>query len=139
MARSAVVLVAAAAVATVADLAHKAVVLAESGAAVPAHPRSGLYVVGVAFVSGLWAGAIVLTRSAALAVGGGILVGGAAGNLVSLALWPSVDGVPNPLVAGDVAFNLADVTVVLGLALVLVSAIAFAARNRGRLSEAVRY
>jgi lipoprotein signal peptidase len=42
-------------------------------------------------------------------------------------------------VAGDVAFNLADVTVVLGLALVLVSAIAFAARNRGRLSEAVRY
>jgi lipoprotein signal peptidase len=120
------------------DLAHKALAIWEHGGSVFPHPRSAFYALGVVTVSGLWAAAILLTRSASIAFGGGVFVGGAAGNVASLALWPSVDGVPNPLVARDVAFNLADVAVVLGLALVLVGAAVFAMGNRGRLGEPVR-
>jgi lipoprotein signal peptidase len=120
------------------DLLHKALALADPDATVVLHPRTTLYAVAVAAVSALWAAAILLTRSASIALGGGIFLGGAAGNIGSLALWPAVDGVPNPLVAGDIAFNLADMAVVLGLALVLATTIRFAARNRGSLGEPVR-
>jgi lipoprotein signal peptidase len=138
MARSATVLSVTAALVAGVDLAHKAVALADPGGTVVLHPRSALYAFGVASVSALWAAAILLTRSASIALGGGVFLGGAAGNVASLALWPGADGVPNPLVARDVAFNLADVAVALGLALVLVGAVVFAAQNRTRLSEPVR-
>jgi lipoprotein signal peptidase len=138
MARSGAVLAVTAALVAGADLVHKAVALADPESAVVLHPRSALYAVGVAAVSALWAAAILLTRSASVALGGGIFFGGAAGNVASLALWPGVEGVPNPLVARDVAFNLADLAVALGLVLVLVSAVVFAAQNRTRLGEPVR-
>ena len=120
------------------DLVHKAAAVAHDGAGIVPHPRSALYVTGIALASALWAGTIVLTRSASIAAAGGIVAGGAAGNLASLALWPSVDGVPNPLVAGGIAFNIADVAVAVGLPLILVTALLFAADNRARLGEPVR-
>jgi lipoprotein signal peptidase len=137
MARSGTLLVLAAAGVAVADLVHKALVLS-SGSSTAAHPRSALYVIGIALAATLWAGAIVLTRSTSIALAGGILAGGAAGNLVSLALWPSVDGVPNPLLAGDVAFNFADLAVAVGMVLLPAAVVVFALRNRERLNDSVR-
>jgi lipoprotein signal peptidase len=138
VARSAALLSVTAALVAGVDLAHKAAALADPGDAVGLHPRSALYAVGVAAISALWAAAILLTRSASIALGGGVFLGGAAGNVASLALWPAAEGVPNPLVAGEVAFNLADMAVVLGLVLVLAATTRFAARNRARLGEPVR-
>ena len=86
--------------------------------------------------------ALVATRSLVLAVAGGVVVGGAVANVLSVALWPGYDGVPNPLFAGDevrgVAFNLADVFLATGGLLLLPAAtVLFAARNRGRLGERI--
>jgi hypothetical protein len=138
MARSAVVLSFAAAVVALTDLAHKAVVLGGGEATLVVHPRSAGYAVGVVLVSAVWAWAILLTRSVSIALAGGVYIGGAVGNVASLVLWPGVDGIPDPLVAGRLAFNLADVAIALGLVVVLGSAAVFAARNRGRLGEPVR-
>lgn len=121
-----------------ADLIHKAAAVAERDGAVFAHPRSALYALGVAVLSTVWVGAILLTRSASIALAGGVLAGGAAGNVVSLVLWPSVLGVPNPLIAGGFAFNLADLAVGAGAVLLLATTAAFAAHNRERLREPVR-
>ena len=138
MARSSLVLAVTTAAAGAAALGHTALAVSTAGAAVPAHGRSGVYVVGIAGATLLWAAAIVLTRSVAIAFAGGVLAGGAAANLVSLALWPSVPGVPNPLLAGNVAFNVADLSVAAGVLLLLAAAAVFAARNRVRLREPVR-
>jgi hypothetical protein len=53
-----------------------------------AHDRSAPYVVGVAGASLVWAGAVALTRSPSIALAGGVVLGGAVGNLASIALWP---------------------------------------------------
>ena len=112
------------------DVVHKAVTPTGH-----LHGRSGGYVVlAVALVS-LWTAALIATRSASLATAGGVVTGGALANLVSLALWP---GVPNPLVAEGIAFNLADVFVVAGFLLTATAVLAFTARNRERLSEPLR-
>jgi hypothetical protein len=54
---------------------------------------------------------------------------------MSLAFSP---GVPNPLVLGPIAFNLADVFVLAGFALVAGATLVFALRNHDRMSEPVR-
>jgi lipoprotein signal peptidase len=138
MARAAAALSLTAALVATADLTHKAIALADPGSTIVPHERSLPYALGVVAVSALWAVAILLTRSLSIAIAGGLFLGGAAGNVASLALWPSVDGVPNPLLAGDLAFNVADVAVAVGLALVLTTAALFAGRNRARLHERVR-
>jgi lipoprotein signal peptidase len=112
------------------DLAHKA-----SADTHDFHARSGGYAAFVLVLSLAWSAAIVLTRSRALALGGGVLVGGAFGNVASLALWP---GVPNPIEAPLIAFNLADVFVLTGFVLVAATSLAFARANRERLSEPLR-
>ena len=129
MARSFTLLTATAAGVAVIDLAYKAL-----AGPVFIHERSALYGVGIGFVCLVWAAAIVLLRSPAVAVAAGPLVGGAAGNGLSLALWP---GVPNPIVVDGLAFNVADVSVAVGLVLLLPVMIAFAVRNRERLFEPV--
>ena len=122
-----------------ADLAHKAIAVSEVDGALYAHPRSALYAVGVAALSAVWIGAILLTSSTSIALAGGVLAGGAAGNVVSLGLWPSVPGVPNPLVGGGYAFNFADLAVGTGAVLLLMATAVFAVRNRERLREPVRF
>lgn len=99
------------------------------------HERSGLYVL-VAACALPWAAALVATGSRLVSAAGGVLVGGAVANLLSLAMWPA--GVPNPLVAGAVAFNPADVFALAGgLVLVPLAVAVFAARNRERLRQRV--
>lgn len=130
MSRPALALVATAAAAAVVDLAHKAGTDATSF-----HPRSAVYVSFVLVLAAAWAAAILATRSLLLALAGGVLAGGAAGNLLSLALWP---GVPNPIELEPVAFNLADVFVLSGFVLTACATLAFAIRNRERLREPLR-
>jgi lipoprotein signal peptidase len=125
------VLFTAAAVVATFDLANKAASISEP---MVVHDRSTVYVVGGAAASLVWALLILLTRSPSIALAGGFMLGGAAGNLLSAALWP---GVPDPLVAGDLAFNLADLSIALGIALLLPATIVFAMRNRARLFEPI--
>jgi lipoprotein signal peptidase len=73
--------------------------------------------------------------SRTLAVAGGVAAGGALGNLVSALIWSA--GVPDPLVVGVYAFNLADVAVVVGVCAMVTAALATIWVNRGRLREPV--
>ena len=122
------------AVATV-DLVQKALSISERDGAVFAHDRSAGYVAGIAVVAVVWAGIVSLTGSASISLTAGLVLGGAVGNLTSIALWPSVPGVPDPLVAGNIAFNLADVSVGLGVLLLVPTTLVYAVRNRERLFE----
>jgi lipoprotein signal peptidase len=63
-----------------------------------------------------------------LAASAGILGGGVAGNLGSAVLHHRV--IPNPFVAADVAFNLADTFVVAGLIVGAIAAMRLADRYR---------
>jgi lipoprotein signal peptidase len=135
MTRTLGVLLGAATMVVALDLAQKQLAISERGGAVLAHDRSALYGAGVASASVVWAWAVSLTHSSSIAVAGGVMLGGAAGNLVSIALWPSLPGVPDPIVTGSVAFNIADVAVVVGLASLFPATLVFAVRNRERLFE----
>jgi lipoprotein signal peptidase len=96
------------------------------------HSRSAAYVAVVVGLALLWSTAILATRSTLLALAGGVVLGGALGNLVSLALWA---GVPNPIEFQPIAFNLADAFVLLGFATTGTATLTFAVRNRERLRE----
>jgi hypothetical protein len=115
------------------DLAHKAVALA-GPQPVLVHERSWLWVAALAALPLLEGAAIAATRSPGLAVAGGVLVGGCAGNLLSAAVW---GGVPDPLVAGAVHLSLGDAFIAAGVLAVLAGAPLVARRNRGRLRRPV--
>ena len=119
------------------DLGQKQLAISERGGAVYVHDRPLRYVVAGAALSLAWAGAVALTRSSSIAVAGGVVFGGAVGNLVSFALWPSLPGVPDPIVAGGLAFSLGDVAVAVGLLLLIPITLAFTRRNRARLFEPI--
>ena len=125
-------LVAAAAAVVVAalDLGQKLI-----GGAALHHERSiGAVAVMTLVAFGLLA-VVPRVRSLPVVLGAGIAAGGALGNLVSALAWSA--GVPDPLVVGTIAFNLADVFVLAGDALLLTSAAVYALRNRDRLRQAV--
>lgn len=84
---------------------------------------------------GLLAVALLVARlpSRLLALAAGVLAGGIAGNLASAATHHGA--VPNPFVAGDVAFNLADCFVLAGLLLGAVAAMRLALRFRHLLPK----
>jgi lipoprotein signal peptidase len=136
LSRTALLLCGTTAVVAAIDLAHKAHALSQGGLVV-GHERSGAYLAGVTVLLLLWAVAILFSGSLAIALGGGILIGGAVGNLVSLLMWPSFAGVPDPIVARGVAFSIGDVAVATGLVLVIVATGWFAVRNRARLREPI--
>jgi lipoprotein signal peptidase len=99
------------------------------------HPRGPAY---VALAAGLLLAIVVFVPrvpSRPFAVAGGIAAAGALGNLVSALAWR--DGVPNPIVVGQLAFNLADVFALLGAAGLVVGAAAFALRHPDLLREPV--
>ena len=130
MLRPVLVVVGTAAAFAAVDLAHKA-----SAGAEVFHPRSSGYIALVLGLTATWAVAIALTRSAAMALGGGVAAGGAIGNVVSLAFWP---GIPNPIEVAQIAFNLADVFVITGFGGVVVVTIALVCSDRERLGEPLR-
>jgi hypothetical protein len=112
-----------------ADLMEKA------HAPVYGHPRGPAYD-GVAAALAL---AVVLlvprVPSRGLAAAGGVAAAGALGNLVSALAWRG--GVPNPIVAGDVAFNIADLCAASGAVALVVGAAVFALRNPALLRQPV--
>ena len=73
-------------------------------------------------------------RSGGVMLGAGIAAGGALATFVSGLAW---GGVPDPLVQGGIAFNLADVAIAAGDALLLVAALSYAWTNRARLREPI--
>ena len=89
-------------------------------------------------VAGLLATALLALapriRSSGVVLGAGIAAGGALATFVSGLAW---DGVPDPLVGGGIAFNLADVAIAFGDALLLVAALLYAWTNRAHLRELV--
>jgi len=119
------------------DLVQKAFSISERGGAVLVHSRPAPYIAGLAAAALAWAVALARVRSASIAIAGGVVLGGAIGNLASIALWPSLAGVPDPLVAGGVAFNVADVAVAPGFVLLLPATALFGLRNRERLFDPV--
>jgi hypothetical protein len=99
------------------------------------HARSPL---GLARAGTLAAALLVLVpraRSAAMSVFGGVAAGGAAATLIAGVAWRN--GVPNPLVRGGIAFNLADLAIGAGDALLIGAALLLAWRRRTRLFAAV--
>ena len=99
------------------------------------HARSPVALVGA---GALAAGLLFLVpkaRSLAMSLGAGIAAGGAAATLVVGLAWR--DGVPNPLVRGGIAFNVADLAIAGGDALLIAAAMWHAWRQRDRLYEPV--
>jgi lipoprotein signal peptidase len=93
--------------------------------------------VAVLMLGGLVAAALLVlaprVRSWTVAAGAGIAAGGAIATLVTGAAWSG--GVPDPIVRGGVAFNLADVAIAAGDALLLAGALVHAWANRARLRQ----
>jgi len=113
-----------------ADLAVKASV--PTGALLYHHRSTGWELGSVALLAVL----LLLVRlpSRLLAAAGGVYAAGLAGNLLSALS----DGgrVPNPFVAGTLAFNLADVLLLGGLALLGIAGMRLAVRHRHVLPAA---
>ena len=82
-------------------------------------------------------GALALARipSRAVAIGSGVMSGGVAGNLFSARA--NDNRVPNPLVLGDpltgIAFNVADVFILAGNLILMISLMVVTIRHRDRL------
>ncbi len=95
------------------------------------HPRApeALLLMGVLALAVL--AAVPRAPCLALSLAGGVAAGGALGNVVSALAWRA--GVPDPLVHGRYAFNLADVALVLGDAALLTTALVVAWDQRRRL------
>jgi lipoprotein signal peptidase len=92
------------------------------------HPRSAAYVALAAVMLALLVAVVPRVPSTVLAVAAGVACAGVAGNAISALAWRG--GVPNPIVLGDVAFNLADVYAVVGAALLVGTASLFALTHR---------
>jgi chromate transport protein ChrA len=98
------------------------------------HERSHLWV-GFSVALAIAAVALAFVPSRFAAVAAGVVAGGVLGNLVSA--WQHGGRVPNPLVAGTVAFNLADVFVLAGAVLQTVALARAAIRHRDRIDRLI--
>lgn len=72
--------------------------------------------------------------SLGVALGAGIAAGGALGTAVSGLAW---NGVPDPLVGGGIAFNISDIAIGAGDALLIGSVLVHAWTHRDRLREPI--
>jgi lipoprotein signal peptidase len=99
------------------------------------HPRALPVLVG----AGVIAAALLIlaprARSRWISLGAGIAAGGALATLVTGLAWQH--GVPNPLVAGGVAFNVADLAIAAGDALLVAAALTHAWTHRAQLHERI--
>lgn len=99
------------------------------------HPRGPLFVVIALLLAAGIVAFVPRVPSRALSLAGGVAAAGALGNLVSALLWRG--GIPNPIVAGGLAFNVADVCCVGGAGALVLGAALFALRNPALLREPV--
>jgi len=98
------------------------------------HPRSpGVFVLAAVLAVGLLALA-PRVPSIGVALGAGIAAGGALGTAVSGVAW---NGVPDPLVGGGIAFNVSDVAIGVGDAILIASVLVHAWTRRDRLREPI--
>jgi lipoprotein signal peptidase len=122
-------LIAVALLLTAADLGQKA------SAPVYGHPRGLGYVFVAAAITALLALFVPRVPSRTLAVAGGVATAGAFGNLVSALAWRG--GIPNPIVVGEIAFNIADLCAATGAIALVVGAVLFAVRHPALLRQPV--
>ncbi|MGZ4398563.1 MAG: signal peptidase II [Gaiellaceae bacterium] len=117
-----------------ADLVHKAIAHTRPEAF---HVRSAREVAVMVAISLLGTFAFPRAGSRLIAAAGGLMVGGGLANVLSVGLFGR--GVPNPFVvqAGHtmIAFNLADICVATGFALLLPSVLGFAVAHRAELER----
>lgn len=99
------------------------------------HARSPLGLVGAGALAIALLVLVPRASSAAMSLGGGIAAGGAAATLIAGVAWR--DGVPNPLARGGIAFNLADLAIAAGDALLIAAALFHGWRSRGRLTQPI--
>lgn len=99
------------------------------------HPRGLAYVVVAAALAAFLIAFVPRVPSRALSLAGGVAAAGALGNLVSALVWRG--GVPNPIVLGDVAFNLADVCAVVGAISLVLGAALFALTHPALLRQPI--
>jgi lipoprotein signal peptidase len=114
---------------TAIDLGQKA------SAPVYGHPRGLGYVLVAAALTVFLVLFVPRVPSRALAVAGGIAAAGAFGNLVSALAWRG--GIPNPIVVGEFAFNVADLCAVTGAAALVLGALLFALRHPALLRQPI--
>ena len=122
-------LIAVASLLTAVDLGQKAT------APVYGHPRGAVYLLVATAITVMLVLFVPRVPSRALAVAGGVAAAGAFGNLVSALVWRG--GVPNPIVVGDVAFNVADLCAVLGAIALVLGAVLFALRHPALLRQPI--
>lgn len=120
-------LIAVALLLTAVDLAQKA------SAPVYGHPRGTAYVVVATALTVSLVLFVPRVPSRALAVTGGVAAAGALGNLVSALAWRG--GIPNPIVLGELAFNVADLCAVTGAIALVLGAVLFALRHPALLRQ----
>jgi hypothetical protein len=120
-------LVAVASALVVPDLVQKA------SAPVYGHPRSAVYVGLAGAMLTLLVAIVPRVPSRTLAIAAGVACAGIAGNLVGALAWRG--GIPNPIVVGEVAFNLADVYAVIGGGALVFTAALFALTRRDLLRQ----
>ena len=99
------------------------------------HPRSTGALFVMAMLAALVLGFVPRVRSTSAALGGGVAAGGALAMVVSGLVWQT--GVPDPFVHGAYAFNLADVAILLGDAMLLAAVLVHAWENRHSLHQTV--
>lgn len=99
------------------------------------HPRGAAYVLLAAALAAFLIAFVPRVPSRALSVAGGVATAGALGNLVSALVWRG--GVPNPIVVGQLAFNVADVCAVAGAASLVLGAALFALRHPALLKQPI--
>jgi lipoprotein signal peptidase len=111
------------------DLAQKA------SAPVYGHHRSPAFVVLAALLTAGLIAFVPRVPSRVLPVAGGVAAAGALGNLVSALAWRG--GIPNPIVVGEIAFNIADVCALLGAIALVLGAALFALRHPALLRQPI--
>jgi lipoprotein signal peptidase len=122
-------LVAVALVLTAADLGQKA------SAPVYGHPRGLAYVLVASAIAAFLVLFVPRVPSRVLSIAGGVAAAGALGNLVSALAWRG--GIPNPIVIGPVAFNIADLCAVAGAIALVLGTVLFALRNPALLRQPI--
>ena len=131
MARRLVLVVSLAGVLAVADLAVNALVPTDAW---DFHQRSQAWsIVALVLLGALLA--VGLLPSLLVSLTAGVAAGGVAGNIVSARLHGG--RVPNPLVVGPVAFNLADVLIVCAAPILIVALARVAIRHRSFIDRHV--
>lgn len=99
------------------------------------HPRGAVYLLVATAITVMLVVLVPRVPSRALAIAGGVAAAGAFGNLVSALVWRG--GIPNPIVVGDLAFNVADLFAVTGAIALVLGAVLFGLRHPALLRQPI--